>query len=109
MRAKHDRSLLLGRDGDHLDVPLVRSKSVGDVANDLTGEALGTIRVDDTEGDGGIGGSLNGEVAPIPTMLTTMESVVTLVFGDFVGVAVNGKLAVLDTVGIATWGCQWVS
>lgn len=61
--AEHDGRLLGGRKSHHLDVPGVGSHRVGDVAHDLSREALLAIRVHNGECDGVGRMRDNGEVA----------------------------------------------
>jgi hypothetical protein len=65
-----------------LMLDLLRSQSVGHVADDLTGETLGTVWVNDGEGDGVGGVSGHGPVTPIPAVcvnvrLTHFAAIVT--------------------------------
>ena len=66
VRAEHDRSLLGGSNGIHLDVPLVWGQGVGHVGDDFTRETLHTIRVNKRKGDGAGGVRNNRPVAPVP-------------------------------------------
>ena len=68
VRGQHDGRLLGGSNGHHADMPLVRRESVGHVRDDLAGEALLAILVDEGEGDtvGGVGD--DGPVAPVPAV-----------------------------------------
>ena len=108
--SQHDGGLHLGGGGDHAEVPVLALNSVGDVGDDLTGEALLAIRVSDVEGDAALGVTDHGEVAPIPAVRSTVEGVNTLgvtggrvlVGQDVEGLAVNLEGAVLDTVGVTS-------
>lgn len=82
MRAQHDGSLLSSCYRNHLQVPLavlcqrissdasriglLRSQCICDVADNLAGEAISTIGVNEGEGDGIGSVSSHSPVAPIP-------------------------------------------
>lgn len=102
MRSQHDRSLLSGRHGHNLDLPCVWSHGVGDVADNLSGETLLAIWINDREGDRVLGVCNNGEIAVIPTIWSTMKSVVVVVLvrENIVLHAIDLKCAVLDAVGV---------
>ena len=65
VRSQHDWSLLGRRKSSDLDVPGVGRHGVGDVADDLTREALLAIGVNDRESDRRLGVCDHREVAPI--------------------------------------------
>jgi hypothetical protein len=98
VRTQHDGCLLGSCNCNHLQVPLaaygqydppralmldlLRSQSVCHVADDLAGKTLGTVWVNDGEGDGVGGVSSHGPVTPIPAVyvnvrLTLFASIVT--------------------------------
>lgn len=69
VRGQHNWGLLRGGDGSHAYVPLVRSQGVGHVGDDLAGETLLAVLVDEGEGDA-VGGVRDyGPVAPVPAVL----------------------------------------
>lgn len=68
VRGKHDGSLVGSGDGRHVDVPLVRSHGVGNVGDDLAGEALLTSIVDERESDAVWSVGDHGPVAPVPAI-----------------------------------------
>ena len=106
--AEHDGRGLGRGDGDHADVPVHAAERVGHVRDDLAGEALLAIGVHDGEGDAALGVRHDGEVAPAPAVLAAVKAVeaVRMLLGrvvigrDVVGLPVNLKGAVLDTVGV---------
>jgi hypothetical protein len=63
VRTQHDRRLLGGRQGHHLEVPSVRGHGVGDVTDDLTRETLLAIWVDNGKGNGILSMRDNREVS----------------------------------------------
>lgn len=73
--AQHDRGLLLRGYSAEGNVPVPAAKSIGDVGDDLAGEALFAVWIGDGEGDAAVGVRDDGEVAPAPTIWSTVESV----------------------------------
>ncbi len=107
---EHDGRLLLRRHGAEGDVPVPSPQGVGGVRDDLAGEALLAVRVDDGEGDAVVCVPDDGEVAPAPAVGPAVERVDAVwVFGgrvvvgfDVVGHAVNVEGAILDAIRIST-------
>jgi hypothetical protein len=102
VRSQHDRGLLGGCHSHNLDLPGVWGHGVGDIADDFTGESLLAIGVDDREGDRVRGVGNNSEVAVIPAIGSTMQSVVVVVLvrENVELLAVDLEGAVLDAVGV---------
>lgn len=104
MGSQHDGCLLGGSKSHNLDVPGVWGHGVGDVAHDLTREAFLAVGIDNRKGDGLLGLRHNGEVAVVPSIWSTVKSVVVVVLIglDVEGLAVNGKGRVSNTIGVTT-------
>lgn len=70
MRTQHDRCLLCGRHGYHLDVPSPRRNGVCYVADNFAWEALLAIRIDYGERDR-VGGVRNHSEVPLKMPVST--------------------------------------
>lgn len=101
--AEHDGRLLGRRDGHHLEVPGGAVHGVGDVGDDLAGEALLAVRVHDRERDAVRGVGDDGEVAVVPAVRPAVQRVgaVVLVWLHLVRRPVDLERAVLDAVRVA--------
>ncbi|KAI6776511.1 hypothetical protein HG530_000456 [Fusarium avenaceum] len=75
---EHDGSLLGGCQCDNLDIPVVAGQSVGHVRDNLSGETLLSIRVNNGEGDAGVCVGHNSEVAVVPAIGSSVKSIGTL-------------------------------
>lgn len=72
VRGHHDGRLALGGGGGHAHVPFVGGHGVGGVSDDLAGETLLAVLVDEGESDGTGGVSNYGPVAPVPGEMLVM-------------------------------------
>jgi len=104
VRSQHDGRLLGGCKRHNLDVPGVRGHGVGNVAHDLTGEALLAVGIDNREGDGVFGMRHNSKVAVIPSIWSTVQGVVVVVLVglDEELLAIDGKGRVPNAIGVTT-------
>lgn len=106
---QHDGGLLGGGEGDDLDVPGVGAQGVGHVGDNLAGKAFFAIRVGDGEryGRGSVG--CDGEVAVVPPVGSSVQSIVVVVLIrlNVILCPVNHEAAVLDAVRISA--CQTIS
>lgn len=108
MRAQHDRGLPLRGNSNHLKVPGHVAQGIGDIRDDLAGEALVSIRVGDAEGDAGGRVRDDGPVAPVPAVGPAMERVDAiggsglgiLIREDVEGLAIDLEAGVLDAVRV---------
>lgn len=106
--AEHDGRRLGRGHGNHANVPVHAVEGVRHVRDDLAGEALLAVGVDNGEGDAAVGVRHDGEVAPAPAVLAAVQAddavrvLLSRMFvgGDVVRLAVNLKGAVLDAVGV---------
>lgn len=105
MGSQHDWRLLSCSKRRDLDVPCIWRQGVGNIADDLSREALLAIWINNREGNGIAGMRDNGEIAVVPTIWSTMKSVlaVMLVRLDMGLHAINHEGTVLDAIRIATW------
>lgn len=107
--AEHDGRLLRGRESHHLKIPRVVLDGVRDVRDDLAGEALLAVRVDDGERDAVVRVGDDGEVPEVPAVGTAVQGLGaigrrrsgSLVRRDVVRPPVNFEGAVRDAVRIA--------
>lgn len=110
MAGKHDRSLLGGCKSNNLEIPVHAGQGIGDVGDNLSGETLLAIGVNDGEGDAGVGVRHNSEVAVVPAIRSAVESISALgrlrrrvvVGRDVILLAVNLERAVANTVGVSS-------
>lgn len=107
VRTQHDRCGLGQAQSTHPDMPLVRSKSIGNKADYLARKSLGTVEVCQGESNGISGVRDHSPVPPVPALWAAVEGVVVVVLVgvDVVLSAVDIERAVLDTVCIAAY---WV-
>ena len=109
MRAQHDRRLLRRRQRHHPEVPGHVAQRVGDVADDLAGEALVAVGIGQAEGDGAGRVGDDGPVPPVPAVGPAVQGVDAggvrgrrvLVGQDVVRLAVDHEARVLDPVRVA--------
>jgi hypothetical protein len=79
VRSQHDWGLLSGCHCHDLNLPGVWRHRVCHVADDLAGEALLAVWVDNRESDRVRGMCNDGKVAVVPTVRSAMQSVVVVV------------------------------
>ena len=111
MRAQHNRRRLRGRNSNHLKIPSHVTKRIRNVTDNLSWEALRSIRIREGESDAVHRVGDDGPIAPIPAIGTTVQGVCSLwcfwsgiLVGSYVrGYAIDGESAVLDAVCVAAW------
>lgn len=110
MTAEHDGGLLGSRESHHLEIPRVILDGVGDVRDDLAGEALLSVGIDDGKRDAVVRVRDDGEVSEVPAIGAAMQGLGTigrrrsgnLVRCDVISLPVNLEGAVPDAIRIAT-------
>lgn len=114
MGAQHHRRLLGRRNGHHLQIPSHITKSISNIADNLPGEALISVRIGQTKGDAIRGMCDHGPVTPIPAVWSSMQRIDALRMswlGVFVGEnvirgSVENEGGILDSVCISTWNAS---
>ena len=111
MGAQHNRRSLRRSNRNHLEIPSHIPKSISDVTDHLTGEALITIRIRQAERDR-VGRMRNDRpIPPVPAIGSTMQRIHTigtsrlriLVRKDMIRRTIDLKTRILDSIRIAAW------
>jgi len=106
VRTQHNGRLLCRRQCNHLEIPSHVAQTIRHITDDLTREALITIRISETERDTISRVRNDGPVSPIPAIWTAVQSICSsrcssrwiLIGKNIVRRPIDHETAVLDAI-----------